>query len=92
MLAGNGDSQAVFSVISGYHAEPLEVLPAPEGKQAYAGPVSPSPEPPDRKAEPGKEIVESNSGLIEAYDITPAIRAIRANPIGPQLTTQKTAR
>jgi len=92
VLAGNGDSQAVFAVVSGYHAEPLEVLPAPERRQAYVGPVSPSPESPDRKSEQGKEIVESNSGLIEAYDITPAIKAIRANPIGPLLTTQKTAK
>jgi hypothetical protein len=92
VLAGNGDSQAVFAVISGYHAEPLEVLPAPKGSQAYAGPVAPSPESPDRKSEQGKEIVESNSGLIEAYDITPAIKAIRADPIGPMLATQKTAK
>jgi hypothetical protein len=88
VLAGNGDSQAVFAVISGYHAEPLEVLPAPQQRQAYVGPVSPSPESPDRKSEQGKEIVESNSGLIEAYDITPAIKAIRANPIGPLLTAK----
>jgi hypothetical protein len=92
VLAGNGDSQAVFAVISGFHAEPLEVLPAPERRQAYVGPASPSPESPGRKSEQGKEIVESNSGLIEAYDITPAIKAIRANPIGPLLTTQKTAK
>jgi hypothetical protein len=92
VLAGNGDSQAVFAVISGYHAEPLEVLPAPERSQAYVGPVSPSPESPDRKSEQAKEIVESNSGLIEAYDITPAIKAIRANPIGPLLSSQKAAK
>jgi hypothetical protein len=54
VLAGNGDSQAVFAVISGYHAEPLEVLPAPEQRQAYAVPVSPSPESPDRKSEQEK--------------------------------------
>jgi hypothetical protein len=30
-------------------------------------------------------VVESNSGLILAYDITPAIEAIHANPIGPPL-------
>ena len=89
VLAGSGDSQAVFAVISGYHAEPLEVLPAPEQRQAHIGPASPSPESPGQKSKQEKEIVESNSGLIEAYDITPAIKAIRANPIGPLLVTQK---
>jgi hypothetical protein len=84
VITGNGTSQEVFAVISGFHTEPLEVLPAPEGTQAYVSPI-PSPPPlPGQKSKPGtKQIVESNSGLIYAYDITPAIKAIRANPIGP---------
>jgi hypothetical protein len=84
VLTGNGASQEIFAVISSYHAEPLEVLPAPEHGQAYVSPIPAPPELPGQQSEPEKkEIVESNSGLILAYDITPAIKAIRANPIGP---------
>jgi hypothetical protein len=84
VLTGDGASQEVFAVVSGFHAEPLEVLPAPEHGQAYVSPIPPPPELPGQKSELGKrEIVESNSGLILAYDIAPAVKAIRANPIGP---------
>ena len=84
MVTGRGTSLEVFAVVSGFHAEPLEVLPAPEHGQAYVSPLPPPPALPGNKSEPGKrQIVESNSGLILAYDITPAIKAIRAHPIGP---------
>jgi hypothetical protein len=84
VITGNGKSQQVFAVVSSFHAEPLEVLPAPEKTQAYVSPIPP-PLPGQKSKSAPKQIVESNSGLILAYDITPAIKAIRANPIGPQL-------
>jgi len=73
----------VFAVVSGFHPEPLQVLPAPEPGQTYIPPPPPLPGQSSR-SQP-RQIVESNSGLILAYDISPAIKAIRANPIGPQL-------
>ena len=82
VVVGKGTSLQVFAVISSYHAEPLEVLPAPDHTQAYISPVPPPL--PGQRSSP-KQVVESNSGLILAYDITSAIKAIHANPIGPLL-------
>ena len=84
VIIGRGASTQVFAVVSGFHPEPLEVLSAPDPAQPYVSPLPPPPALPGQKATPArKQIVESNSGLILAYDITPAIRAIRAHPIGP---------
>jgi hypothetical protein len=86
VVTGNGKDLDVFAVVSGFHAEPLEVLPAPEPGQAYVSPIpAPPPLPGQKLKQQPKEVVESNSGLILAYDITPAIKAIHDNPIGPQL-------
>jgi hypothetical protein len=86
VVTGNGGSLDVFAVISSFHAEPLEVLPAPEPGQTYVSPIPPPPPLPGQKSkQQPKQVVESNSGLILAYDITPAIKAIHDNPIGPQL-------
>ena len=86
VVTGNGSSLSAFAVVSGFHAEPLEVLPAPEPGQAYVSPIpAPPPLPGQKLKQQPEEIVESNSGLILAYDITPAIKAIHDNPIGPQL-------
>jgi len=80
VVTRDGAAPEVFAVVSGFRAEPLEVLPEPEQGQAHIGP------PPDRKPASGKkQIVEANSGLILAYDLTPAIKAIRENPIGPAM-------
>ena len=79
-----GPNQSVFAVISGFHQEPLEVLPAPfpGGKQTSS--IPPSPKLPGEKSkEPEKEIVNANSGFILAFDIQPAMKAIQDNPIGP---------
>jgi hypothetical protein len=86
VVTGNGASLEVFAVVSGFHAEPLEVLPAPEPGQAYVSPIpAPPPLPGQKSKQQPRQVVESNSGLILAYDITPAIEAIHANPIGPAL-------
>jgi hypothetical protein len=90
VVTGKGSSLDVFAVVSGYHAEPLEVLPAPEHGQGYVSPLPPAPPLPGQKSDPAKrQIVQANSGLILAYDITPAIKAIRSNPIGPMLEIPK---
>ena len=86
VVTGNGTSLDVFAVVSGFHAEPLQVLPAPEPGQAYISPIPPPPPLPGQNPkQQSKQVVESNSGLILAYDITPAIKAIHDNPIGPSL-------
>jgi hypothetical protein len=85
VLFGTGSSQKVFAVISGYYEEPLEVLPAPSNG-AQTGFVPPAPPLPGEKpAQPQKQVVNANSGFIVAFDLDPAIKAIRANPIGPLL-------
>jgi hypothetical protein len=84
VVTGKGTSLEVFAVISSYRAEPLEVLPAPDHTQAYVSPTPP-PQPGQKSSPASKQVVESNSGLILAYDIAPAIKAIRDHPIGPLL-------
>jgi hypothetical protein len=86
VVTGKGPSLEVFAVVSGFHAEPLEVLPAPEPGQSYISPIPPPPPLPGQKSKSQpRQVVESNSGLILAYDITPAIKAIHDNAIGPLL-------
>lgn len=84
VLYGTGANQTVFAVISGYHTEPLDVLPAAAIGGASASAIPPPPPLPGQDATAAAgEVVEANSGFILAYDIDPAIKAIRANPIGP---------
>jgi hypothetical protein len=84
VLYGAGKKQEVFAVISGYHEEPLEVLPAPNSGEKQTNSIPPSPKLPGKESkEPKREIVNANSGFIIAFDIEPAIKAIRNDPIGP---------
>ncbi len=85
VLYGTGANQRVFAVISGYHEEPLEVLPEPSnGSQTGFIPPPPALSG-DKPKEPQKQVVNANSGFIVAFDLDCAIKAIRANPIGPVL-------
>jgi hypothetical protein len=87
VLTGTGSNQKVFAVISGFHQEPLEVLSAPELGESQTSSVPPSPALPGAMPnEPQKQIVNANSGFILAFDLDPAIKAIRKNPIGPLRT------
>lgn len=83
VLYDTGLNQRVFAVISGYHTEPLEVLPASSAGDAAASAIPPPPRLPDEDSAISGQVVQANSGFILAYDIAPAIKAIRANPIGP---------
>jgi hypothetical protein len=84
VLYAAGANQEVFAVISGFHQEPLEVLPAPKPGEKQTSSIPPAPELPGTKSkEPEKEIVNANSGFILAFDIGPAIKAIQDDPIGP---------
>jgi hypothetical protein len=84
VLYGTGENQEVFAVISGFHQEPLEVLPASNPGEKQTSSVPPSPELPGAQPkEPQKEIVNANSGFIIAFDIEPAIKAIQNHPVGP---------
>jgi hypothetical protein len=66
-----GGDQKVFAVISGYEAEPTEVISSSVRKSAHN--TNPK----------HKQTVNLNSGFIIAYDIKYAIDAIKAHPIGP---------
>lgn len=86
VLFGTGSSQKVFAVISGFYTEPLEVLPAPGPGLPRRSSLPPPPDLPGQVTSASRpEIVEANSGFILAYDIAPAIKAIRANPVGPMV-------
>ena|SRR5580698_550656 len=84
VLYGTGPNQQVFAVISGFHQEPLEVLPAPKPGEKQTGSIPPSPKLSGPKSkEPEKKIVNVNSGFIIAFYLDPEIKAIRNDPIGP---------
>jgi hypothetical protein len=84
VLFETGPNQKVFAVISGFHQEPLEVLPVPSPDNKQTSSIPPPPELPGQKPKvPEKQIVNANSGFILAFDIEPAIKVIQANPIGP---------
>ncbi len=69
-----GPDQKIFAVVSGFHAEPAEVVPIPD---LSLGNLQPT------EAPKAKEKVDVNSGFIIAYDISYAIDAIHRDPIGP---------
>lgn len=66
-----GSEQKIFAVVSGYYAEPTDVIPSAARKSA-----------PKQKAATRMK-VNLNSGFIYAYDIAAAIKAIQRSPIGP---------
>jgi len=91
VLMGTGAEQQVFAVISGYHTEPLEVLPE-EIRNAHTGFVPPPPAlSGDAPAQRPAQIVNANSGFIVSFSIDAAIKAIQANPIGPLLPAATTS-
>jgi hypothetical protein len=75
VLFQTGPNQRIVGVISGYRLEPAEVIASAERK-----PITIK-KPPVKRSSDVK--VNVNSGFIIAYSITPAIFAIRKNPIGP---------
>lgn len=87
VLFNTGTNQKVFAVISGFHTEAVDVLPAPTTADRTTSAVPPPPELPGQTATSNKQIVNVNSGFILAFDIQPAIEAIRSNPIGPLHTS-----
>lgn len=78
VLFGTGPAQKIMAVISGYRAEPAEIVSSARAKISV-------PETPGIKknAEQRRQIVNLNSGFIIAYDIKYAIEAIHRNPVGP---------
>jgi len=90
VLQNTGDQQVVFGVISGYHFDIAQVYKKPAEKKATkqsakvpstGNKTSPQIEKP---AMPTDSYVKENSGLILAFDIDHAKKAIEANPIGPK--------
>jgi hypothetical protein len=84
VLFGTGPDQKVIAVISGFYQDVLEVLPTTSSDRKTTGNVPPPPKLPSGKGKQSvKQIVKANSGFIVAFNIQPAIEAIRGNPIGP---------
>jgi len=78
VIYGTGTDQQIIGVVSGYILEPAEVISPSHRKATVRRDVE--------KAVCNKETnteVGMNSGFIIAYVISPAIDAIRRNPIGP---------
>jgi hypothetical protein len=75
-----GADQRIMAVISGYMQEPGEVVPA-------AASSSGGEKKSTKSSRSTKEKVNLNSGFIIAFDIAPAIDAIRKRPVGPMRGT-----
>jgi hypothetical protein len=87
-INNEGLQQKIFGVISGYYAEPAEVVPYDSGKLTpenmhHQEPASQ----PDNSAHT-REKVDVNSGFILAFDISYATDGIKKNPIGPLRTAK----
>jgi hypothetical protein len=77
VLYQTGANQQIVGVISGYVQEPADVIPSAQRIQR------------PRKTKPNRPAhVNLNSGFIIAYFVTPAIEAIRKNPVGPERPPQ----
>jgi hypothetical protein len=68
---GTGPTLEVIGVISGFHTEPLDVIP----NEPAVKPTKPMPTP--------GATVNVNAGFFTAYSIEYATDAIKKNPIGP---------
>jgi hypothetical protein len=89
VLYNTGPQQTVFAVISGYHTEPADVIPESPAIPTPTGlPIQETKPVPQKADSHGKETVNVNSGFIIAFDLQPAIDAIRKNPIGPLRAAQ----
>jgi hypothetical protein len=94
VIFGTGNQQKIMAVISGYHTEPVEVVPANSINTVPRHKSNPRKEAVPRsggQTQPqthSKEKVEVNSGFIVAYDIKYATDAIHNNPIGPLRTVK----
>jgi len=75
VLYETGAKQKIVGVVSGYVAEPTDIIPS---AQRAKRPASVAPK---KTKKPGH--VDVNSGFIIAYFLEPAVAAIRENPIGP---------
>jgi hypothetical protein len=72
-----GANQQIIGVISGYEQEPAEVIPSAQRMQR-----------PKKINSNRPPHVNLNSGFIIAYQVMPALEAIRKNPIGPERPPQ----
>lgn len=79
VVFGTGPSQKIMAVTSGYIVEPADFLASPRSNmKGESRARRATRQKNQQKTKPGQ-----NSGLIVAYDIEYALKAIRANPIGP---------
>jgi hypothetical protein len=81
VVVHTGAAQQIIAVISGFQPEPIEVVPASEGRPN----ASPAPETPNAPESHPREVALANSWLhFLRIDMTSAIDAIKKNPIGPK--------
>ena len=82
MLYKTGADQRVIGVVSGYWSEPsmvhsIEVIETPTSARAQGQKNVPT----RRKI----DVVDANTGIIVAFNVEIAVRAIRRNPVGLQV-------
>jgi hypothetical protein len=92
VVFNTGQAQKVIGVVSGYYTEPTDVVAAAVPNKPVPSKKPNSAQPSETKkltqsskptAARSKQIVNTNSGFMIAFDITYAAEAIKKNPIGP---------
>jgi hypothetical protein len=90
-----GPAQKILGVVSGYYSEPTDVVaaalpnktvPPKKPNSSQSSPTKKLTQSSKLAAEKSKQIVNTNSGFMIAFDITYAVEAIKKHPIGPLRT------
>ncbi len=76
-----GANQHLIGVVSSYQAENSDVISIPDQPALDHKPTSSKPQ--KKTKAKTKSVVQTNTGLIFAFDATVALDAIKKNPIGP---------
>lgn len=79
-----GPDQRILAVVSGYVGEYAEVVSVPVAPPTTAKNNSGTSTKPKNPPQKKKNVVNTNTGIISAFDAQYAIDAIKLNPIGPQ--------
>ena len=80
VIVNTGTEQKIIAVVSGYESQNSDVISIPvKEKPPVPKPTSTKSEKPSKQ----KNVVQTNTGLIFAFDTSSALDVIRKNPIGP---------
>jgi hypothetical protein len=81
VVVNTGPNQHLIGVVSGYQSENSDVISVPDHPAPDRKPTSSKPQ--AKAKAKTKNVVQTNTGLVFAFDASVALDAIKKNPIGP---------